>query len=271
MPRRKWSQTAKKEKKVMEHPEAPSGFVTLYNYKEPFMKFEQGFGFQGVLLIDGKTDKIQCHLCGGWMEYLPNHLKKEHSMTAAQYKDKVGLRQSTALLSEAQRAKLIAVQLDKRLQNLRVQGKKTEEQKEKIRQTQKKNGELREQQNEYGTCPLQLITRLQKIAEKLGRTPMNDEITFCATLKKVFGSTANAMRAARLTPRASGVNVLWRGKQVVYDKGMLLQAIRDFIEANDRDPSWSDFRRDLLPAPHTYKKHFGSWKKALMEAKGFTA
>lgn len=115
--------------KVMEHPEAPSGFVTLYHYKEPFMKFEGGFGFQGVLLFDGKTDKVQCHLCGNWMDYLPNHLMREHSMKASAYKDLVGLRQSTALLNEAQREKLIESGLEKRIKNLKVRGKKTEEEK----------------------------------------------------------------------------------------------------------------------------------------------
>lgn len=263
MARKKWYKTVK-EKKVMEHPDAPSGYVTLYNYKEPFMKFNGGFGYQGVLLMDGETSKIQCHYCGEWFEYLAHHLHREHNMSAAEYKTAVGLRQSTALLGEKFRAKLIAVHLDERKSNLRVQyGKKTEEQKAKIRETMLRNGMAREQQNEYGTCPMQLITRLQALAAKLGRTPTKKEITFTATLTKVFGSVANAITRAGLTPRKTGVNVYWKGTEPLYTRDALLQALKDFKEANQRDPSWSDFRRDLLPAPNTYRKFFGTWRKAV--------
>lgn len=38
--------------KEVEYEEAPSGYVKLYNYKEPFMKFNGGHGYQGVLLVD---------------------------------------------------------------------------------------------------------------------------------------------------------------------------------------------------------------------------
>lgn len=64
--------------KELEYPEAPSGFVTLYNYKEPFMPFtdpdtREGFGYGGVLVFDGVSDKVQCHLCGEWYHALGNH------------------------------------------------------------------------------------------------------------------------------------------------------------------------------------------------------
>lgn len=96
-----------KDKRQMEYSDSPSGFVTLYNYKEPFMKFEEGYGYLGTLLFDGKTDTIQCHFCGDWFSYLPHHLHKEHSMTAKQYKEKIGLLSSSALISESEREKLM--------------------------------------------------------------------------------------------------------------------------------------------------------------------
>ena len=42
----------------MEYEEAPSGYVTLYNYKEPFMPYREGYGYLGVVLFDGETDKV---------------------------------------------------------------------------------------------------------------------------------------------------------------------------------------------------------------------
>lgn len=59
----------RKADKVMEYEDSPSGFVTLYNYKEPFMKYEEGYGLKGVLLFDGKTGRVQCHMCGAPWAY----------------------------------------------------------------------------------------------------------------------------------------------------------------------------------------------------------
>ena len=157
----------------MDYEEAPSGFVTLYNYKEPFMKYESGFGFQGLLLFDGKTKKLQCHECGEWFHYLPDHLHREHNMTASAYKERVGLRQSTVLISEDTRHKLVAVGLERRLQNLIPGGLKTEEMKEKIKATCLKR--TREMENEHGTCPEQLLQRLNAEYEKYGRMPKQEE------------------------------------------------------------------------------------------------
>lgn len=70
MPRTKSTPKRPQKTHELEYEEAPSGFVTLYNYKEPFMKFKEGYGFQGVLLFDGTSDKIQCHFCGNWYDAL---------------------------------------------------------------------------------------------------------------------------------------------------------------------------------------------------------
>ncbi len=102
----------------IEYEEAPSGHVTFYNYKEPLMKFEGGYGFVGALVFDGYSDKIQCHFCGNWFDALGNHLAREHSMDVEYYKKQVGLNTSTALINEKTRAKLIANGMKKRIKNL---------------------------------------------------------------------------------------------------------------------------------------------------------
>src|SRR3990167_11305295 len=104
--------------KEIEYEEAPSGFIKLYKYKEPFMKFQEGFGFEGVLAMDGNGDKIQCHLCGNWYEVLGNHLHREHNMKASDYKRLVGLRQNTALISEKVREKMVTNGIE-RFKNLK--------------------------------------------------------------------------------------------------------------------------------------------------------
>lgn len=174
------------DKKIIEYPDAPSGGVYFYNYKEPLMPFENGFGYRGALIFDAVNDKIQCHFCGEWFDALQNHLAKEHSMRAAEYKERVGLNKKTALINERVRARLIESGLDKRLQNLRIQGAKSAEQKRKISATLKEN--RAELQNQRNTCPEQLLERFVKLHQKLGRMPLERKIGFYETLKKVYGS-----------------------------------------------------------------------------------
>ena len=136
-------------KKELEYEEAPSGFIWLQNAKEPLMAFEQGFGYQGVLALDGDLDKIQCHFCGDWFGTLSHHLRREHAMSVHEYKTAVGLFSKTALISEGMRNKLVASGLDKRLQNLRANRSHSPETREKIRQSLQKN--VMEKKNQNGT------------------------------------------------------------------------------------------------------------------------
>lgn len=147
-------------KTVKEYEEAPSGSVYFYNYKEPLMKFEEGFGFEGALLHDDKSDQIQCHFCGGWFDILGHHLHKEHNMMAEDYKKKVGLNKSTALISERHRALLIRNGLKKNYKNLRSPKVVSKETRAKISATLREHRV--EQKNITNTCPEQLLERLVK-------------------------------------------------------------------------------------------------------------
>lgn len=231
-----------KDKKTMEYEDAPSGYVTLYNYKEPFMKFTGGYGFQGVLLFDGVSDTIQCHYCGQWFGSLPHHLRREHNMTASQYKEKVGLRQTSALISESMRQKLIASGLDKRLQNLRIQGRKTEAQKEKIRATLKKN--VRETQNERGSCPEQLIDSLLKQYKENGnKTPHSKKLRKYESIINTFGSYKKACEIAGI-PYNDPLEKLKIGaeKQRKYSKEIAVNYIYEFFIREGRLPKYSDYK-----------------------------
>jgi len=144
-----------KEKPILEYEEAPSGYIFLNNFKEPLMKFSEGYGFLGVLAMDGKEDKVQCHLCGEWFEGLGNHIHKEHNMKALAYKEIVGLSKNTALIGEKLRAKLIAHNLGKRIENLRIHKRHSEESKRKIAETLSKN--VFEKQNMRATPKSRLL------------------------------------------------------------------------------------------------------------------
>lgn len=257
-----------KEKKEMEYEQAPSGYVTLYNYKEPFMQFDGGFGFRGVLLFDGSTDTVQCHFCGEWVANLSPHLHREHNMKAKDYKERVGLLQTTCLLSETGRTKLLR-NIEIRKKNLAPGKPKTEEVKEKIRKTSRANADKPERQNLYGTCPAQLCERLRKLSHKLGRSPTIRECTFAETVKRVFGSYNEGIRRAGLQARKIGENAehaTFRPSKRYTDE-QLLQFLRDFKEQKGRYPHASDFARKFMMVSYgTYSVRFGSWSEAMLQA-----
>lgn len=230
--------------KVMEHEEAPSGFVRLYNYKEPFIKFKKGHGYEGVLLMDGSGKTVQCHLCGEWMPMIhPHHLRLVHKINAAKYKEVVGLRQSTALVSEEYRKKLINHQPPKRKAWEDFTKEEQEAIVKKFRETMAKR--VREQQNERGTCPDQLIKRLRDKQEQLGRPLMiKDVLPWLSTLKTVFGSAREAFYRAGLEPRD-----IHSPRNLDRYKAMLEDGVR-FYKAHGRPPTVSDHRRGLMNFPY---------------------
>lgn len=231
----------------MEYEQAPSGSVSIYNYKEPFMDFLGGFGFQGALLFDTVSDKIQCHFCGEWFENLSAHIVREHNMRASEYKDHVGLLQTTALINEAHRAKLIASGLDKRMANLRPGGKKTEAEKEKIRDTLKENGKRRENQNLHGTCPAQLVDRLRKMYDKndgeMNTHTDNKYDHLCQQIRLVYGKDGmkQACTMAGIPYRTPGSTMKWeKSRQARYEE--TVKFYFDFYQKEKRMPTYKDMK-----------------------------
>lgn len=257
----------------MEYDDAPSGYVKLYNYKEPLMKYQKGDGFLGVLLYDGSSDKIQCHLCGGWFHNLSAHSRKEHAMSADEYKYEVGLLRSTALISEEIRKNYIKGNDGRTIKSYAWLKHQTPEARAKRAKTiGKMLKENRfENMNKHGTCPEQLIDRLIKLKEKLGRTPKRREVGFIKALLMIYGSYENACRIANVEYRKKGfsLNNLSQGHR----KGMrkwtnqdLLDRMRDFKKVHGREPSCSDFTRGLISGYGTYCAYFGSYRNAKKEA-----
>lgn len=234
--------------KVLEHELAPSGFVRLYRYKEPFMPVEKGFGYQGVLLMDGSGKTVQCHICGEWMAYIGFRHLKSHQTNANQYKDRFGLDQTTALVSEEHRKKLLNHVPPK----AKPWSDRTEKEKEAIRAKARATWDRlsREKQNQRGTCPAQLVDRLRKKKEELGREPMRKEIvSWVPTLESVFGSLAEAYRQAGMEPRDIHSPRFTKRS----DPTILIASGKQFYRVHGRLPQNSDHERGLLDTK--YKDH----------------
>lgn len=235
------------QKIIHEYPDAPSGSVFFYHYKEPLMRFDKGYGYQGALIYDTDSEKIQCHFCGEWFDSLGRHLRKEHNMLASEYKTEVGLNQTTALINESFRAKLIASGLDRRLKNLRQPKKRSEETKRKISETLKNINA--EKQNKRNTCPEQLLTRLINLYNELGRTPKQGEITFYETLVKVWGSFENACNLVNIPHRKFGQTT---GENYKWTRLKIVNRVYEFYTQHGRFPRYID-DKSLLAA---IKKRF---------------
>jgi hypothetical protein len=243
--------------KEMEFEDAPSGYVKLYDYKEPFIPFYDeslgvGYGFRGAVAFDGDSDKIQCHFCGNWYGSLPHHIAKEHNMKASEYKERVGLRQTTALINESTREKLIATGQE-RFKNLRPGGKMKEETKEKIRKTLQKR--TWEHENETATCPAQLIERFKSKWEELGRQPRYDECGFKTTAVKVFGSWNNFIK------EAGGIWKInqWSFKKKPYEtipEEKIVEFYRDYYVKYGKLPSLSNLQKNRDSEKYTWANEY---------------
>ncbi len=247
----------KERKDIMEYESAPSGAIKLYNYKEPFMPAKNGgFGFQGVLLHDAEEQLIQCHVCGEWFRSLSSHIKLHGFPRTRDYKDEFGLAHDTALVCEETRNKYIVVATER-----------AKAYKGKIPKTAGQGSRIgtkisMEKRNNRGTCPLQLLDKLESIKNELGYQPSwsktCDTVTLngkpfsgrglVSSLELVFGSWDNAISQLHWT--GSDKKELRR-----WTKESLIQIYREFVKKNKRFPSDSDYRRGVLPSPTSFNRY----------------
>jgi len=173
----------------IKYPDAPSGYINIEKWEPPFMKVKKGFGFIGIVAEDSKTGQLQCHVCGKWYQMLCGHYSSKHKLTGVQYRKKFELLSSTALKSK--RIRLLQSALISKMQkegkmntgnNKNKNGKKYGFKKgNKESANRKGTKRAKEQQNKYGICDLQIITKIIKLGKKLDKTPTLTEI------KKEYG------------------------------------------------------------------------------------
>ena len=254
-----------KEKEIIEYEDAPSGAIKLYNYKEPFMPVPVGcFGYMGVLMHDAEQDLIQCHVCGEWFSKLANHIQKHGFHNTSQYKTEFGLSQSTALVADGLREVMI--------RNGKINGHLN---KASIRKAQATEGSgikkgykaTLEVRNKRGTCPLQLLDKLDKISKEIGHNPTHAELCKLKTLEGnyfsgrglsrslffVYGSWENAIKQLHWTGLDRKHNRKWT-------KESLKQLLKEFIISHKRFPTASDTRRRIFPELSGFKT-YGGFKK----------
>ena len=251
--------------------------LIFYNYKEPLKEVHSGYGYYGVILSNKEGTKIQCHICGNMYAELSAHARQAHDISVRDYKEKYQLAYKTALISEDEREKRKArtIQwLNGMLPSERREYIKNRNAKFKaFREEKRKQPKLTlETKNKRGTCPDQLLDKIKKVAEHIGRSPTKAEFIdyfnsqkYIHIIYKTFGSWDKAKEMAglkKLTREDAG-----RPKvRSPYSKEELIEYLQIFYQENAKPPTETDCRRGLIPDSSIYRRVFGSLSKAREEA-----
>lgn len=246
--------------------------LTISHYKEPLKAVEKGkgYGYYGALLSTVDGEKIQCHICGKLYQALHAHVKATHNMSAHKYKEKFGLAYLTSLVSEKQREKNKMVFLNW-MKSLTPEQKeawfKRRQEDVKKSRGKRKHGQPKlqlESYNKRGTCPDQVLAKIQEVVDKLGRVPsLYEFVAECGTQRykhlifKIFGSWKNALKMLNMKPKDPN-----KGGFKKYTDEELIEYLRIYTEAHRQMPTYSDFKRSLLPGYEIYLNRFGSMEEA---------
>lgn len=252
------------------------GFRPVYKGIPPFMKYEVGFGYLGVLLEDEDTGKLQCHICGETHESLSKHIYHKHKdITQDSYRKAVGLNMGTPLVSESTRKKI-----KNNFLNL------TEEKKNEVinrlrnmnraNKVENKNPSKRkvkgsfEYNNKFGTCPAQAKTLFWEEYNKFGRIPTTDEMS--GKLKNLvytrFTSYKEAMIAWGVSEQEYRSHFTEADVKAYearrahdffpkYTKEEVIQKYADFFFEKKRMPTWGEVKQFGLPGRVPFTRAFG--------------
>lgn len=190
---------------------SPSGYVTIGKYIPPFEKNEGNYGFKGVVMEDFKDGRLQCCICGRWLEQLPSHISRKHKITTDEYRKRFGLLKSTALKS-----KRIRILHGKVMTGLRK--KKNSKNLYSFKKSNSHAGNRKnkpkavESQNKYGVCELQVIEMVDTLRKEMGRTPTLTHLNerygarFSVLVHKRFNSYVKLCKDMNLDPNFSNHN-----------------------------------------------------------------
>jgi len=235
-----------------------NGKIFLYKQKAPFVS--SGASIKGAIEYDPDEDKIRCHECGGWFQNLGPHLKycpKAQGMSGREYKYRHGLKLTSSLVSERLRDIHRRDALARHLRpTVRPHARPWEHRRS-----------FSETRNERGTCQAQLLQRMKDLGARLGRTFTMAEMTAAGISTRstfhLFGvkDLRSLMALVGLVPNGQGFRVPGKSRKPhprLYAPDLLAEVMVNFYVRHGRVPSWTDYRRGLLPDRRTFIRAFGS-------------
>ncbi len=250
--------------------------LILKHYKEPLLEIpiKEGYGYYGAIQITLDGEKMQCHVCGKLFSNVSTHVRQAHKLSTKDYRDKFRLAKKTALISEAERARMKqnsilffnSLSEDER----RAIKQKAKEGRRKYFESKRYENRIQpkeslETKNKKGTCPDQLIAKIHEVAKSIGRTPTLAEFIhetggqrYKHLIFAMFGSWLKALEFAKLNPKEKEEN----GGYKNYDNDELLELLSLYARENMTLPTATDCKRGFLPDYSLYTRHFGSFEQA---------
>lgn len=239
------------------------------NYKEPLKTTDTGYGYMGTMAETRDGELLQCYECGGLFASLGQHLRI-HKMNSDDYREKFQISKMTPLSSRSTRVKRAEVykhQITPETHQKAVDGLAKYRQDVRDGKREYINGAKEwslERRNKAGSCPDQLINRLQRLTEAnnghIGyRKLAKSHGGLLRSLITTFGNLTNARKAAGLVNKGYDVTR--------YSEAYLLEAMRDFYKLHKRTPLASDFKSENnLPDYKNYTRHWGGINTARLAA-----
>lgn len=259
------------------------GYKPIYKGVAPFMKYEKGFGYYGVLLEEEASGKLQCHLCGHTVLNLNKHIFHKHKdLTIKMFKEQVGLSLGTPLIAESTRKKfknnflnLTEAKKEETIKRLQSLNKKLHTDKTKKQRTNKASLQTN---NMYGTCPEQVKSQFYEIYNKLGRLPNWSELTYKLRyiLESRFGSYQEGLVAWGI-PRQeyrdhineSKIKIAdhfrEHGHPSLVDDEEVKRQYLEFFQIKRRLPTWGEVRQSGMYGRVPFHRVFKISKKELQK------
>mgnify|MGYP001584240699 CR=1 FL=1 len=238
---------------------SPSGFINTGKLIPPFQPLKKGFGFLGVLAEDSKSLQLQCHICGKWFYDLNSHARQKHHIEISDYKDMFSLSRGTALLEKSLRLKHSRVMTQQHKKNPKKFRHRP------LRHSTKGIKLSVERQNKFGTCDLQIATKIKNLYDHLKRTPRMFELekyygrSFCYLIKNRYQSYSKILKELTL-PQIDARYAPKYSRQYFIDKGvkMIMENHTPFETKEMLEPrEWK-----------TLNRYFGSvsiWKNEVLK------
>lgn len=243
--------------------------LVLSHYKEPLRQVEDGYGYMGTLAKNEDDSHIQCHICGYLFRNLGTHVAQAHKISAKDYRVRFSLSSSTGLVSGKERTRLIDQQMKvssveklRRLTALQNAHRVTSSSLPVSRRSMSL-----ETRNLEGSCPDQLLDKIEKLAGELHRTPSKTDFIeryghgFFSSILNIYGSWNFALSLTGMMPTNHTV------KTRRYTRESVIIIMREFYRMEGRVPRHSDFgEHNLLPSRGTIQRLFGGIIAARREA-----
>lgn len=244
------------------------------NYKEPLTATPDGYGYLGALVYDKNEEFTQCHICGYFFRWLPFHVKRAHDVTSREYRDAFQLSRRTSLLATNTRSSAIQSSTfvnwskERWEEHKRFLKRTRHERSDRLSRLNRAGLSQRrkslEQKNIEGKCPEQLLTKIKEMADEIGRTPKRREFAkkygygFEQAVRTTFGNWGEAIKILDLEPNRPG--------KAIYDRDSLIRILWNFYMSYGREPMTSDIRTYKLPSLDVFRKFFGTFTEAKLQA-----